>query len=127
MSTRALAPCGSLSAYRRHKRLKEPVDKACAEAAREQTRKRRAKPLAAVTALPEVSTISGIDELEDARENLRILSAAMREAPASAIAGISKQRQALVARIAVLTRASAPRVGVVDELARLREERRAKA
>lgn len=38
---RPLAPCGTWSAYRRHKRLGEPVDEACRVAARDHSREQR--------------------------------------------------------------------------------------
>lgn len=43
MSARTLQPCGTAAAYRRHKRLKEPIDRACERAGRKADQEYRAE------------------------------------------------------------------------------------
>lgn len=127
---RTLAPCGTAAAYRRHLRRGEPVDEACAAAAREQknsrTRARRQR-VAEVVALtvadtPPAVDEAPIDELGEARDTLRIVTAAM-SAGAPGIASLAKQRMELVALIRKLERADRPKESRLDELARRRADR----
>lgn len=102
----------------------------CSEAAREQKNVRAesarvdsAEIVAlAVASEPEVESV---DELAEALENLRIVKAAMSEAPANTIASLSKRREELVHRIAQLQKADKPEMSTLDQLAERRAERRA--
>ena len=126
-----LKPCGTPAAYRRHLRNSEPVDELCAQAARDQKNARvdasrsESAALVAVALLAE-PPIGSDDELEDARENLRTVKAAMSDAPAQAIAALSKRREELMRRIVVLSKANEPEMSVFDQLRQRREERLAK-
>lgn len=125
---RELKPCGTFAAYLRHKRKGEPVDDACAQAARDQKNARSSKArddsvgvfqlTVADEPVPEL-----VDELVDARENLAVIRAAMREAAPRELAALSKRRQELVERIAVLERKSDKGGGVLDEIAKRRKDR----
>ncbi|GAB6857331.1 hypothetical protein [Microbacterium xylanilyticum] len=125
---RPLAPCGTPAAYRRHRRRGEPVDDACAAAAREQKNSRvRAKreETAAVVALAvdeAPAEDAPIDELAEARDTLRMVTAAMK-AGAPGLASLAKQRMELVALIRKLEGAARPKESKLDELARRRAER----
>lgn len=125
---RPLAPCGTPAAYRRHRRRGEPVDDACAAAAREQKNSRtRAKrqETAAVVALAVAEAPADeapIDELAEARDTLRMVTAAMK-AGAPGLASLAKQRMELVAQIRKLEGAARPKESKLDELARRRAER----
>lgn len=128
----ALKPCGTYAAYRRHLRNDEPVDDACAAAAREQKQARSdagRDASAAVVALAVLDepTPEIVDELGDALENLRIVVAAMREAPANSIAGLSKRREELAGRVARLQGANKPKESTLDQLAKRRAQRLAEA
>jgi hypothetical protein len=128
---RELKPCGTYAAYARHLRKQEEPCEPCKQAARDQkndrvtaglseSASRVALALAAEPA-PEV-----LDELEEARDNLRAVKAAMTEAPANAIAALSKRREELVRRIVVLSKSNEPEMSVFDQLRQRREERLAK-
>lgn len=124
------APCGTFTAYKRHRRNDEPVDAACQEAAREQQAGARVRQSTeSASRIAEVLELEPpvelVDELEDAKENLRILRAAMTEAPASAVAGLSKQRAALVAHIKKLEAPQEKAVSALDQLASRRANRKA--
>ena len=124
-----LQPCGTYAAYRRHLRKGEPVDAGCAQAARDQKNVRAVASLSesaevVALAIAVEPAVDSVDELEECLENLRIVRAAMSEAPANSIAGLSKRREELVARIAKLQLAKVPKVGVLDQLAARRAERR---
>lgn len=99
---RELKPCGTPAAYRRHLRNHEPPCEACREAAAKYKRGLRQvrKRLAAapvVLAVAEAAPVPDvIDVVADAKENLRIVAAAMAAAPPQALAGLSKRRQELV-------------------------------
>lgn len=125
---RPLAVCGSLAAYRRHLRLGEFVDEACAQAARDQTNVRAvAKRVAlsevvslAIAVAPEVEFV---DELVEARENLRIVKATMQAGVPTGMAALSKQYADLVSLVGRLENAANPKEGALDQLARRRSER----
>jgi hypothetical protein len=125
-----LKPCGTPAAYRRHLRNGEAVDDLCAQAARDQKNARvdasRSESAALVAVALLAEPIPHDDELEDARENLRAVKAAMSDAPANAIAALSKRREELMRRIAVLSKANEPEMSVFDQLRQRREERLAK-
>lgn len=127
------APCGSFTAYKRHKRNGESVDEACAQAARDQKNVRaEAKRdetaevvhLAIAEAPPEPE---GIDELAEARNNLRIVKATMQAGVPSGMAALSKQYADLVAHIRRLEAQAKPEVSALDQLAQRRAERLAAA
>ena len=127
----ALAPCGSFTAYKRHLRRGEAVCDLCAQAARDQKNARvdlgRVESASRVAlALAAEPAPDVLDELDEARENLRAVKAAMSEAPAASVAALSKRREELVRRIVVLSKASEPELSVFDQLRQRREERLAK-
>lgn len=126
---RPLAPCGTFSAYKRHKRNGESVDDACAQAARDQKNDRVAEKrdaaaevirLAIVEAPP---TPTGINELEEARFNLSIVKATMESGVPTGMAALSKQYADLVALIKRLEDQAKPEVSALDEIAKRRAER----
>lgn len=114
---RPLAPCGTYSAYRRHKRRGEEVDVDCRQAARDEAnlraiqRRRGVKPApAADTAVEDGGPGAEITPLEDARDALRRIRKVMDhpETPPSALPGLSKERRALAALIADLEHGDSP-------------------
>lgn len=127
---RELKPCGTAAAYRRHVRRGEPVDDACAQAARDQKNGRvaaRRDAVADVLKLAVVDVASAgdekpIDELAEARETLAMLTAAMR-AGAPGMAAMAKERTALVERIKRLEGAGKTKGSRLDELANRRAAR----
>lgn len=129
---RQLAPCGTFSAYKRHKRNGEPVDAACQTAAREYRREQRAGERAAGAEVVQLAVERDRRsempaELADAVENFRIVKAAMESATPGAVAPLSKRRQELVAEIARLQGDSGQRGGVLSDLAKRRAARIANA
>lgn len=126
--TRDLQPCGTFAAYKRHLRKKEPVCEPCAQAGREQKQTRtdtsRSESASRVAlALAAEPVIQSLDELDEARDNLRAVKAAMSDAPANAIAALSKRREELVRRIVQLDKKDEPEMSVFDQLRHRREER----
>lgn len=127
-----LAPCGTITAYQRHKRRQEPVDEACAQAARDQKNKRVAAKrddLASVVRLSIAETPppeAPLDELSKLRWNLSILEATMSAGVPTGMAALSKQHADLVAAIARLEKANRPEMSVFDQLRQRREDRIAK-
>lgn len=105
---RVLKPCGTSAAYRRHLRKGEEACADCKDAvAWEKQSKldgprdeRKVAVLAPVASLPEPE--ESFDPLEDAKENLAIVKAALREAVPREVSALSKRRQELVALIAEL-------------------------
>ena len=129
MADVTLHPCGTYAAYKRHVRTGTPIDDLCAQAGRDEKNNRlaaaRVQSAAVVTLAVAVEpVVDSVDELEECLEYLRIVRAARSEAPANSIAGLSKRREELVARIAKLQLAKVPKVGVLDQLAARRAERR---
>lgn len=126
---RELEPCGTPAAYRRHKRRGEPVDEACAEAGRGQKNARkdveRAVSGAAVAeALAAELGSDELDPLEEARDNLRIIRAALRSNPPhNTVAALTKRRDEAVDRIRQIM-AENPEVSAFDQLAAKRAARR---
>jgi hypothetical protein len=126
---RPLAPCGTFSAYKRHCRLQEPVDAACAEAARVRSQERRDKATAesvavlrlAVAAEPAVE--DELDEIGELRENLRLVKAAMSTCPPGSAVALSIRRQELVRAIVGLEKAQDPAPSRLDELMARRSRR----
>lgn len=129
---RSLAPCGTAAAYRRHKRRGEPVDDACAAAARDQKNQRVLSSrdrLAEVTRLKAAERTaspdsSPIDPVAEARWALQLVKSRM-EAGGSDIASLSRTHTELVAEIARLEKAAkqTERVSALDQLAQRRADR----
>lgn len=130
---RPLAECGTFSAYKRHKRNGDPVDDACAEAAREQKNSRVAAKRDEATEVVRLAIVEapplepGIDELEEARFNLSIVKATMQAGAPTGMAALSKQYADLVALVKRLESQSNPEVSKLDQLAQRRAERLAAA
>lgn len=129
---RELKPCGTLAAYRRHRRHGEQACEACLAAVaadkaerKVEGRKREAAVVRlAVAAQPIVQADEGIDDLADARQNLRLIRAAMDEATPSSMAALSKRRDELVDRIKKLeARTKNEGGGLLDQLAARRAAR----
>lgn len=129
---RPLAPCGSFTAYKRHKRNDEPVDEACAQAARDQKNDRKAKAdgeraaavRAHLAAVPDVDgTTRAIDELDEAYDTLEWIKAQMDSGVTQGAAALAKQRMEIVGLIKRLENVSKPEVSALDEIARKRAER----
>lgn len=128
---RPLAECGTWSAYKRHKARGEPVDDACAQAAREQNQKQRKSERAERSQVVQLAVVETpapveVDELEDAKENLELVKAAMKSATPRELAALSKRREELVRRIATMTNASKKQAeggGLLDQLAARRSQR----
>jgi hypothetical protein len=127
--SRVLEACGTPAAYRRHKRKGEPVDEACAQAARDQKNVR--KDVAQATAGAAVAVafesepgVDDLDPLEEARDNLRIIRAALRSGPPpNTVAALTKRRDEAVDRIRQIM-AETPEVSAFDQLAAKRAARR---
>ena len=126
---RPLAECGTFTAYKRHKRNGEPVDLACAQAAREQRSDRVQAQRSEVAEIVKLAIVDapaeaeGIDELAEARENLRIVKATMQAGVPTGMAALSKQYADLVALVRRLENQSKPGVSALDQLAQRRQER----
>ena len=122
---RPLAPCGTYSAYRRHKRRGEEVDVECRQAARDEAnlraiqRRRGVKPAPSVDTAPGDAVTVYVSPLEDARDALLRIRKVMdhAETPPSALPGLSKERRALAALIAELERGDAPQTAAPSALA----------
>ena len=100
--SRVLQPHGTEAAYRRHQRAGEEPCPPCREAwskrRRRQLEEKAARDRGASAPEPEVVESVGFtlpDPLSEARENYRIVVAAMQTAPPSAIATLSRQRAEL--------------------------------
>lgn len=130
---RQLAPCGTAAAYRRHKRRGEPVDDACAVAARQQKNERvlaSREQLAEVTRLNVAKRLGSgespgdpIDPMAKARYLLQLVEARL-EAGAVDRATVQAHTD-LVDRIVQLERASkqTEKVSALDQLAQRRADR----
>lgn len=132
-----MAPCGTITAYQRHKRRGEPVDDACAQACRDQKNRRVGAKQAAVAEAVRLriadevppageGPLERIDELAEARENLQMVKAAMRTGVPTGLAALSKQYADLVVLVKRLEAEKAPEVSALDQLAQRRAERLAK-
>ncbi|WGW12739.1 hypothetical protein LWF01_02910 [Saxibacter everestensis] len=105
------------------------MDAACAQAARDQKTvrvDRKAAETAEVVQLAIAEALvseAPVDELVEARENLRIVKATMRAGVPTGMAALSKQYADLVALVKRLESQSVPGVSVVDQLAQRRAER----
>lgn len=122
---RELKPCGTSAAYRRHLRNGEPACAACKRAVAEQKMDRldgdrETRKVAALTIVPD-PVVEEFDPLEDAKENLRLVKAALGDAVPREVAALSKRRQELVALIAEL--GGKKEVSLADELEEFRRRR----
>lgn len=134
---RPLAPCGTFSAYKRHKRNGEAVDDECRRAAEETATERRevsrgAANAAVRSAIPLVAPTSPararIDELAEAHATLDWIKAQMDAGVAQGAASLAKQRMEIVALIKRLEETSKPaEVSALDQLAQRRKDRLANA
>lgn len=130
---RPRAECGTFSAYKRHKRNGDPVDEACAQAARDQKNSRVSEKRDEAAAVVRLAIVNSpppdaqTDQLEKARWNLRILEASMEAGVSSGMASLSKQHADLVALIVRLESQAKPEVSALDQLAQRRAERLAAA
>lgn len=123
---RKTKPHGTDAAYRRHLRAGEKPCEACREAhnaykrnLRQVSKRLGATKVALVVAnAPEVPEV--VDAVEDARENLRIVTAAMSAAPPQALAGLSRRRQELVDFIAEAMKPKETGGSLREQLAALR-------
>lgn len=130
---RELKPCGTPAAYRRHLRKGEPACAECLAAVAAQKMAsldgdrevRKLSVLAAVTDLPPSDDLpdagDDFDPLADAKENLRLVKAALDNAVPREVATLSKRRQELVALIADL--GGKKEVSLADQLAEIRRRR----
>jgi len=129
---RELSPCGTLAAYRRHKRNDEPVCDPCAEANRadkngRKDQERELSGAAFTAALESEAEVDELDPLAEAKDNLRILRAALRaDPPHNTIAALTKRRDEAVDRIRQIM-AETPEVSAFDQLASKRAARRGTA
>jgi hypothetical protein len=125
---REVQPCGTSAAYQRHLRRGETVDEACQVAWREQKRERTrvlqtasGASFAAVYAASD--PVGDVDPLEEARDNLRILRAALRaDPPANTVSALTKRRDEAVDRIRMLESVK-PGLSILDELTSKRSNR----
>lgn len=120
-----LKPCGTPAAYRRHLRNNEEACDECkaAVAAEKMSKLDGDRDLRSVSVLASVSDTdeSEFDPLGDAKDNLRIVKAALREAVPREVAALSKRRQELVSLIAELS--GKKEVSLGDQLAEIRSRR----
>lgn len=119
-----LKPCGTAAAYRRHLRNgEEACDECKAAVAKDKMDKldgdRESRKVSALAPVPDV--VDDVDPLEDARENLRAVKAAMAEAVPREVSALSKRRQELVELIAEL--GGKKEVSLGDQLAEVRRRR----
>lgn len=94
---RVLKPCGTVAAARRHQRAGEPLCDLCRPVWGEYREQLRSRPVAAPKAAGPVPDGGGerLSELDEVRENLDLVKAAMQSAPPSAIAPLSRRREEL--------------------------------
>lgn len=127
--SRVLQPCGSFAAYKRHLRHKEIPCEPCKQASRDQKMvrldgDRETRKVSSLVALPPIADIDVLDDvspLDDARENLLIVKAALDDAVPREVAVLSKRRQELVTLIAQL--GGVKEVSLADQLVELRSRR----
>lgn len=125
---RELKPCGTRAAYARHKRNGETPCAECVDANRSRRRGQKRDEAEATAEVVKLAIVEApeperIDELSEARENLRIVKATMLAGVPSGMAALSKQYAELVALIKRLESAADPKESKLDELARRRAER----
>ena len=116
----ALKPCGTPAAYRRHLRKGEEACADCKAAVRSSvsegrtTKKREAGEARLKLMAPVVETDP--DPLEVARDNLRIVEAALKSpmTPSGSLTSLTRRREELVDKILELSGASAAEVTTID-------------
>ena len=124
--TRALKPCGTYAAYRRHLRAKESPCEECRQAAREQKNSRKAaeRQEAAVRA---VEATPPVEEEVDRRaillEVLASLRGQLREAPPQSAGSIAKQIRDTLDALGEGAGEETVKVNPLDEIAKRRAER----
>lgn len=124
---RELMPCGTPAAYRRHLRKGESACELCLAAVAQQKMDRldgdrdSRKLSALATPIDFPSASEDFDPISDAKENLRLVKAALAEAVPREVAALSKRRQELVALIADL--GGTKEVSLADQLAEARNRR----
>ena len=127
--TRELKPCGTTAAYRRHLRNGEEPCGECLAANAVAKGERKARSLSESAEVVRLAIVDepelpqSIDELEEARWNLRIVKATMEAGVSSGMAALSKQYVDLVALVKRLEDQSRPEVSALDQLAQRRAER----
>jgi len=83
--SRPLAPCGTLAAFRRHKRLGQPVDKACEDAALHESRVKKAArtgrpaPVAPTVDEATVEVVDGRIVITASLEQARLIAASVMD------------------------------------------------
>ena len=123
---RALKPCGTYAAYRRHLRNKETPCDECRQAAREQKNSRKAaeRQEAAVRA---VEATPPVEEEVDRRaillEVLASLRGQLREAPPQSAGSIAKQIRDTLDALGEGAGEETVKVNPLDEIAKRRAER----
>lgn len=126
---RSPAPCGTFTAYKRHKRLGEPVDGACAQAARDQVNDRNASKRDEASQVIRLAIVESepvpenVNVLEKLRWNLQILEATMVAGVPGGMAALSKQHTELVSIIDRLEKEQNPAVSTLDQIAQRRADR----
>ena len=136
-----MATCGTVAGYHAHyrqtKKTGEKVEcRPCLDAVAEDMAQKRldAKARAASSMAEAIETEpdvdEGIDELEEARQNLRLVRAAMRNSSPRDMASLSKRREELAELIKRLEAdqavANGEKVSRIDQLANRRAQRLAK-
>jgi len=140
---RPKAPCGTYTAYKRHLRLKEPVDDACRAAQQEHDTKRstsasarvarRASPLPPVeppapTPTTEDGHVSRLEVLKELLEEQRKLLPDLRRSdPARAYLLMREQRETVREIAEIQGNGQAKGVTLADQLAEARAARAARA
>lgn len=140
---RAKAPCGTYTAYKRHLRLKEPVDDACRAAQREHDSARstsssaraarQGAPVPPVEPPPPTPTtedghVSRLEVLKDLLEEQRTLLPQLRRTdPARAYLLMREQRETVREIAEIQGNGQAKGVTLADQLAEARAARAARA
>ena len=124
--TRALKPCGTYAAYRRHLRAKESPCEECRQAAREQKNSRKAAErqeaaVRAVEATPPVEV--EVDRRAILLEVLASLRGQLREAPPQSAGSIAKQIRDTLDALGEDAGEETVKVNPLDEIAKRRMER----
>lgn len=124
--TRALKPCGTYAAYRRHLRAKESPCEECRQAARDQKNSRKAAErqeaaVRAVEATPPVEV--EVDRRAILLEVLASLRGQLREAPPQSAGSIAKQIRDTLDALGEDAGEETVKVNPLDEIAKRRMER----
>lgn len=123
---RALKPCGTYAAYRRHLRAKETPCEPCKQASRDQKNQRKdaARKAAAEEAREAAPAVVEIDRREVLLEVLASLRGQLQVAPPQSAGSIAKQIRDTLDALNPEKPESEQVVNPLDEIARKREERR---